>query len=188
MGGVVLTGKAPHSKCGGRKPMGVRVPPPPFPGPHPTSLAARPLALFPTHPFPPSPSPSSLPRRKIPPQPSTGVPSARIARAPRRRVPRWGPFATSATPRYSARRATGAPPHALRKMRRTPGRGRWAAGRRTRHAAVDKCLSRMFVGAWARRGGGDPRRRRTRGGAGGVGGPEVARRWFFARVPALRQR
>lgn len=29
-GGVVLTGKAPHSKCGGRKPMGVRIPPPPF--------------------------------------------------------------------------------------------------------------------------------------------------------------
>jgi hypothetical protein len=28
-GGVALTGKAPHSKCGGRKPMGVRVPPPP---------------------------------------------------------------------------------------------------------------------------------------------------------------
>src|SRR5690606_36071031 len=30
-GGVVLTGKAPHSKCGGRKPLGVRVPPPPLP-------------------------------------------------------------------------------------------------------------------------------------------------------------
>lgn len=29
-GGVVLTGKAPHSKCGGRKPLGVRVPPPPL--------------------------------------------------------------------------------------------------------------------------------------------------------------
>src|SRR5690606_2734302 len=28
-GGVVLIGKAPHSKCGGRKPLGVRVPPPP---------------------------------------------------------------------------------------------------------------------------------------------------------------
>ena len=29
-GGVVLTGKAPHSKCGVRKHMGVRVPPPPL--------------------------------------------------------------------------------------------------------------------------------------------------------------
>jgi hypothetical protein len=29
-GGVALIGKAPHSKCGGRKPMGVRVPPPPL--------------------------------------------------------------------------------------------------------------------------------------------------------------
>ena len=30
LGGVVLTGKAPHSKCGARKRMGVRVPPPPL--------------------------------------------------------------------------------------------------------------------------------------------------------------
>ena len=33
IGGVVLTGKAPHSKCGVRKHLGVRVPPPPLRSP-----------------------------------------------------------------------------------------------------------------------------------------------------------
>jgi hypothetical protein len=57
-GGVVLTGKAPHSKCGGRKPMGVRIPPPPFKrtprtgthAPESPALPASPCARLAHHP------------------------------------------------------------------------------------------------------------------------------------------